>query len=606
MSALLNAQTQEPLRYTVRFPEAKANYASVEAEIPVAPGAASVEVFLPVWTPGSYLVREFARNVDTIKATADSGKALSFETSRKNRWLIHTAGASRVHFAYRVYCHEMSVRTNWVESGFALLNGAPTFVSLVGGTARPHDVKLELPAAWKISMTGLPEAPDGAPHHYLSPDYDTLVDSPILAGNPTVHRFEVDGIPHYLVNQGEEGVWDGARSAADVEKLVRHYREMWGGLPYRKYVFLNLLTESGGGLEHRNSVCMMASRWATRSRSSYIGWLALASHEYFHAWNVKRLRPVELGPFDYENENPTRSLWVAEGITDYYGSLGVLRTGLSTRADYIGGATPADAPAAGGRGAGGVTGSLSRMINELQHAPGRKLQSAEQASLDAWIRYYRPNENSGNTGISYYTKGAVVGWLLDAKIRKSTNGRKSLDDLMRLAFSRFSEDKGYTPDQFKATAEEVAGTSLREFFRHNVESTEELDYNEALDWFGLRFRPRNGNGNRATIGAETKVDGGRLLVSRVPTGSAAQNAGLNVDDEILAIGEFRVRPDGLATRLGFYKPGDKVMLLIARRDKLERLELTLDSDSPASWQLEVKPDATQEQKTHLEAWLSGK
>jgi predicted metalloprotease with PDZ domain len=381
---------------------------------------------------------------------------------------------------------------------------------------------------------------------------------------------------------------------------------MWNGLPYRKYVFLNLLTESGGGLEHRNSVCTMASRWATRTSAAYTGWLGLVSHEYFHAWNVKRLRPVELGPFDYENENPTKSLWVAEGITDYYGSLGVLRAGLSTRNDYIGGGAPAaaEAPAApAGRG-GGVTGSLSRMVNELQNAPGRKLQSAEQASLDAWIRYYRPNENSTNTGISYYTKGAVVGWLLDAKIRKATDGKKSLDDLMRLAFSRFSEDKGYTPDQFKATAEEVAGVPLREFFRHTVESTEELDYTEALDWFGLRFRPRNGGGSgRATLGADTKVDAGRLLITRIPTASAAQQAGLNVDDEILAIGDFRVRPEALATRLGFYKPGDKVTLLIARRDKLERIEVMLGNDQPATFQLEAKPDATPQQKEHLDAWL---
>ncbi|MCU1326336.1 MAG: hypothetical protein JWN34_1706, partial [Bryobacterales bacterium] len=227
-----------------------------------------------------------------------------------------------------------------------------------------------------------------------------------------------------------------------------------------------------------------------------------------------------------------------------------------------------------------------------------------QASLDAWIRYYRPNENSTNTGISYYTKGAVVGWLLDAKIRKATDGKKSLDDLMRLAFSRFSEDKGYTPDQFKATAEEVAGVPLREFFRHTVESTEELDYTEALDWFGLRFRARNGGGSgRATLGADTKVDAGRLLITRIPTASAAQQAGLNVDDEILAIGDFRVRPEVLATRLGFYKPGDKVTLLIARRDKLEHLEITLGSDQPATFQLEAKPDATPQQKEHLDAWL---
>src|SRR6185437_2416421 len=230
---------------------------------------------------------------------------------------------------------------------------------------------------------------------------------------PAVYRFDVDGVPHYMVNEGEGGVWDGARSAEDLEKIVRQYRQMWGGLPYRnKYVFLNVLNESGGGLEHRNSFTVMASRWATRARGTYVSWLDLASHEYFHAWNIKRLRPVELGPFDYENENPTRSLWMAEGFTEYYGALMVHRAGFTSRAEYLG----ADTASAG---------SLSALINTLQNTPGRLVQSAEQASFDAWIKLYRPDENTGNSAVSYYTKGEVVAWLLDAKIRAATNDKKS-------------------------------------------------------------------------------------------------------------------------------------------------------------------------------------
>jgi predicted metalloprotease with PDZ domain len=596
---MAEAQTTEPVRYTVRFPNPSTHYASVEAILPT-DGAADAEVFMPVWTPGSYLVREYARNVEGIKVSDANGKPLAFSKSRKNRWRVVTGGSSQIKFSYRVYCREMSVRTNWVEDSFALLNGAPTFVTLVGALKRPHDVRLELPAAWKTTMTGLDEAPDGAPHHYLAPDYDTLVDSPILAGNPTVHRFEVDGIPHFLVNEGEGGVWDGARSAADVEKIVRQYRDMWGGLPYRnKYVFLNLLTESGGGLEHRNSVCMMASRWATRTHRSYLSWLDLAAHEYFHAWNIKRLRPIELGPFDYENENPTRALWIAEGFTDYYASLTVRRAGLSTQAEYIGTDTPPS------------PGSVTSMVAALQATPGRLVQSAEQSSLDAWIKYYRPDENSNNSSISYYTKGAVVGWLLDARIRHATNGAKSLDDLMRLAFERFSGERGYTVDEFKETAAQVAGAKLGDFFARAVESTDELDYNEALEWFGLRFKteaPANGaakNGTpdqkKAWTGAETRVDNGRLIVSRVPRETPAFDAGLNVEDEIIAIDDFRVRAEQISDRLERYRPGDKVSLLVARRERLERIDLTF-GEEPKRWQLELRPDATDAQKQHLEKW----
>ena len=576
-----------PVGYTVRFPAPQTHYAEVEALLPTG-GAPSLDTFLPVWTPGSYLVREFARNIEGVTAANPSGTGLTVTATRKNRWRIETGGASDVLLRYRVYCHEMSVRTNWVEEGFALLNGAPTFITLVEDVRRPCEVRLELPAAWKTTMTGMSEAPGGAPHHYLAPDYDTLVDSPILAGNPAVYRFEVDGIPHFLVNEGEGGVFDGKRAAADLEKIVRTYRGLWGSLPYRKYVFLNLITETNGGLEHNNSVCMMASRWATSTRPSYLGWLDLASHEFFHVWNVKRLRPAELGPFDYENENPTHSLWIAEGFTDYYSFLTMRRAGLNSAAEYLG---TGDS----------VSRSLSEKINELQTAPGRLVQSAEMASFHAWIKHYRPHENSGNISISYYTKGAIVGWLLDARIRRMTNGAKSLDDLMRLAFSRYSGERGYTPAEFRAAAAEVAGGSLDDFFRHAVDSTEELDYKDALDWFGLGFR-NNPVSTRATLGVETRIDNGRLLVRTILRSSPAWQSGLNVDDEIIGIGDYRVRADQLSKRLENYCPGDAVTLQIARRERLMQVELTLSAEASA-WQLEVLPTATVEQKAHLATWL---
>jgi predicted metalloprotease with PDZ domain len=585
-------QAADPVRYIVSFPTPQTHYAEIQADFPTG-GQPWIEIFMPVWTPGSYLIREYARNVEDVRGPgAVTGSTV--RKTRKNRWRIDTGGAATVRVTYRVYCREMSVRTNWVEDSFALLNGAPTFMTLVGGLARPHEVTLDLPAAWKTAVSGMDEIPGVAPHSFRAPDYDTLVDSPILAGNPAIYRFDVDGIPHYLVNEGEGGVWDGPRSAADLEKIVRRYREMWGGLPYRKkYVFLNLLTESGGGLEHRNSFTVMASRWATRTRHTYVGWLDVASHEYFHAWNIKRLRPAELGPFDYENENPTTSLWIVEGFTDYYGALTVHRTGLTSRAEYLGTGTD-------------TAGSLSGLINSLQNTPGRLVQSAEQASFDAWIKLYRPDENTNNVAISYYTKGAVVAWLLDAKIRRATNDAKSLDDLMRLAYQRYSGERGFTPEQFKATAQEVAGVPLAAFFHDTVETPGELDYRDALDWFGLRFKapepPKDGTPKKAWMGVETRIDNGRLLISRVPRGTPAFDADLNVDDEIVAIGDYRVRADQLTAHLDNYKPGDHVSILVARRDKLTTLNLTF-GETPGTWQLELKPDATGAQKRHVDDWL---
>jgi predicted metalloprotease with PDZ domain len=510
------------------------------------------------------------------------------DKSKKNHWRITTGGAPTVTVKYRVYCREMSVRTNWVEADFALLNGAPTFITLADLTPRPHEIVINPAEGWKRSVTALPPM-NGGEHRYRAPDYDTVVDSPIVVGNPAVYDFEVDGKKHSLVNVGEGGVFDGARAARDLEAIVKEDRRLWGFLPYDRYIFFNMITESGGGLEHKNSTVLMTNRWSTRTRRAYVGWLELASHEYFHAWNVKRLRPAELGPFDYENENITRSLWIAEGFTDYYANLQVLRAGLQTREEYLE--------------------DLSSTIELLQTTPGRLVQSAEMASFDAWIKYYRPDENSNNTSVSYYTKGTVIAFLLDARIRKATNGAKSLDDAMRLAYEKFSGPRGYTPEQFRAVIEQVAGRSLQGFWESAVEGTSELDYTEALDAFGLRFRPAAqqpaDRASRPWLGVTTRNDNGRLVITQVQRSSPADVAGLNVDDEILAIDEFRVRVDRLENRLDQYRSGDKVSVLVARREQLVRIPTTFGVEPQKAWRLELNPSATEAQRRVFDGWLRG-
>jgi predicted metalloprotease with PDZ domain len=579
-----------PIAYTLRFPAPQTHYIEVEATFPA--GGPTLDLMMAVWTPGSYLVREYARNVEGVAAHAPDGRALVVGKTRKNRWRVETGGAKTVRFTYRVYGREMSVRTNWVEQGFAMVNGAATFITLVEpGAKRPHVITLELPAAWKTSMSGLPNSATH-PHQYRAADFDELVDSPIVAGNPTVHTFEVSGKKHYLVDQGELGVWDGARAARDVEQIVRTTEKFWGSLPYEKYVFFNMITEASGGLEHRNSTMLMTNRWSTSTRRTYVGWLTLAAHEYFHAWNVKRLRPLELGPFDYENEVYTTSLWVAEGLTSYFESVIVRRAGLSSQPE--------------------VLDQISSDIRQLQTTPGRLQQPVETASFDAWIKHYRPDENSPNTAISYYTKGAVLGFLLDAKVRTATGGARSLDDAMRLAFQRFSGARGFTEADFRKTIHDVAGKDFGDWWTKALETTDELDYDEALRWFGLRFRPADAgkpdgaaggsSGGKAWLGTTTRIDNGRLVVSQVRRGTPAYEAGVNVDDEILAIGDFRVRADQLATRLEQYRPGDKVSLLVARREQLTRIDVTLGREPAEGWRLEPDPSATPEQQARLKAW----
>lgn len=593
----ISVNAPEPLRYTLRFPRPETHYLEVTAQIPA--GKPQIELYIAVWTPGSYMVREYSRNVEGFTATDENGRALAVKKTRKNRWLVEAGGAKRLTVGYKVYANEPSVQGNYVDAGFAMLNGAANFVTIEGDDKRAYEVKLELPAAWKESISGLKRTGE---HSYVASDFDQLLDAPIYAGNAPVHEFVVDAKKHYLVNEGEGPMWDGPASAKDVAKIVAEYSRMWGGLPYDHYVFFNMLIEHGGGLEHKNSTWMGGSKWAYGNtvvpppsedaaprgpfRPNRLGWLGLVSHEYFHLWNVKRLRPVELGPFNYENENYTRSLWLAEGVTSYYGELSLGRTKQATRDQ--------------------VLQSFGGAISALQNTPGRLVTPLEQNSFDAWIKLYHSDENTQNTAISYYTKGEIVGLLLDARIRKLTHGSKSLDDAMKLAYERYSAEQGYTPEQFRATVNEVAGANLSEWFTAALESTKELDYAEMLDWYGLSFKKpteRPGAPPRIKTGLHTRVDGGRLVVESVVRDTPGEAAGLNAGDEILAVNGYRLKAEQWPSRLESYKSGETVKLLIAHRDLLQEINFVVTAENPVSWQLEVRPDANRAQKAHLKAWL---
>ncbi|SRR5579883_145393 len=465
--AIESAPAVEPITYIIKFPAPSEHRAEVESVYPTG-GRAAIELMMPIWTPGFYRVENYAGKVQDVSARTLDGQSLKVEQPAKNRWTISTGGATKVVASYKLKCDSRSVTTNWVGDDMAVLNGAATFLTLVESGSRPHDIRLELPSNWKQSMTALDTAPDGKANHYRAPDFDTVVDSPIVAGNLDIHEFDVEGSKHLVVNTGDFAAWDGKRAAADLQKLVTEHRRMWGFLPFKRYVFLCAFRKGGGGLEHLASTLVTCDAASMRSPASYLGWLNFVSHEYFHAFNVKRLRPIELGPFDYEKAPRTAGLWVAEGITCYYDALLTTRAGLGAPKDFLV--------------------RLSGNIDRLQKTPGRLVQTLEQASLDVWTSSFS-GIGGGSKTVSYYIKGPIVAFLLDARIRRETNGAKTLDDVMKLAYQRYSGAKGFTPEQFRKTAEEVAGVDLGAWFEKTIRSTEELDYAEALDWFGLRLTP---------------------------------------------------------------------------------------------------------------------
>src|SRR5262245_55977222 len=473
----------EPIVYAVKFPAPDTHVAEVEMSVPTG-GAASVELMMPVWTPGFYRVENYAGKVREMAARSPDGKALEVGQPGKNRWKIRTGGAAAVVVSYKLLCDGRSVTTNWVGDDLLVLNGGAAFPTLVEQAERPHEVKLELPPKWKRSVSGL-EAVPGAADRYRAADYDTLVDSPIVAGNPDVHEFTVDGCKHTVVAVGDTAQWDGKRAAADLEKIVRENRRTWGFLPSKDYSFLVVLRQGGGGLEHRNSTLVTTGPAAQRTPKGYLSWLSFVSHEYFHAYNVKRLRPVELGPFDYEKPPTTTGLWVSEGLTSYYQELVVTRAGLATQDECLA--------------------RFSDHIDQLQKSPGRLAQTLEESSAGVWtnsLSGVRPSEKT----VSYYVKGSVVGFLLDARVRRATGGKKSLDDVMKFAYERYSGDRGFTAEEFRKAAEEVAGVGLKDWFRKAVASTDELDYAEALDWFGLRFAPADDKPEAKTWRLEVRGD----------------------------------------------------------------------------------------------------
>lgn len=462
----------EPIVYRLHFQQRAQNRLIVECKFPT-DKYSTIELMMPIWSPGFYRLENHAGRIDQFVVRTAAGKPLVVDQPQKNRWRIQTNGNDYVYVTYRLLCDQRAVTLNWVGNDHAVIHGPATFITRADAQKCPHDVRLELPKEWKHSMTSLPPLSSEIQHRYLAPDYDLLLDSPIVAGPLKITEFKAGKATHFLVAFGDLSKWDEKVAVKDISKLVDAHQQFWGKLPFEKYAFLLSLTRGSAGLEHLNSTLININPETLRTPRGYQMWLNLMSHEYFHAINVKRLRPLELGPFDYEKEPRTKSLWVSEGLSSYYGDLLVHRAGLSNQED--------------------VLGRISSYITQLQNNPGRLVQSLEEASSDVWTSSFSGVGSSTKT-VSYYVKGPVVGFLLDMHIRRLTKDAKSLDDVMRLANEKYSGEKGFTPSQFIKVVEDVAGVDLKSWFHRTLSTATELDYTDALNWLGLDLQTLPGNG----------------------------------------------------------------------------------------------------------------
>ena len=543
-----------------------------------------LDLKMPVWTPGSYLVREYARHIQDFVAEDSKGEILTSHKVSKNHWQVVAENNSTVLIKYRIYANELTVRTNHLDSTHGYFNGAALFFFIPDFEQEQIKVKVIPPQAdWQVTTTLTAVA--GEDNTYIAQDFDTLVDTPIEVGTQQVHNFEVLGKPHSWAIWSQGNV-KPKKLIKDTAKIIETEAEMFGGLPYEQYIFLLHLSGSGyGGLEHKDSCTLNYPRFGFRDREKYERFLQLVAHEFFHLWNVKRIRPKALEKFDYETENYTTSLWFCEGTTSYYDILIPLRAGIYKRKTYLK--------------------NLSKDINKYLTTPGRNVQPLGESSYDAWIKLYRRDAYSDNNQISYYLKGQLVSLLLDLLIRAKYNNKRSLDDVMRLMWQRFGQDEiGFSEVQLRDTIAEVAEENLDDFFTRYIETTEELPFNDYLDAFGLYLKTVD-NTDIPYIGIKVQSENNKEVIGFVEAQSPAALAGIDAKDELLAINGIRVDSTSLNERLKNYQANDTIQVTVFHQDELKTLPVTLTKPQPNGYKVAIQEDLSDQQQQNLTGWLGG-
>lgn len=560
-------------------------------------------VSLPAWIPGSYMIREFARNIVQIRADS-GGRKLRLTKLDKHSWRVARC-AEPLRIVYQVYAWDLSVRAAHLDHTHGFFNGTSVFLSVRGKENLPYLVDIQPPegeafAKWRVA-TSLPELK--ARRHrfgtYIAQDYDELIDHPVEMGEFELIRFDAHGIPHEMVITGRVPNLDAVRLAADLKKICEYqiafFEPGTKRAPMDRYVFLTLAVGDGyGGLEHRASTALICSRsdlpvkGQAAISDGYRTFLGLCSHEYFHTWNVKRIKPAVFAPYDLSQENYTPLLWLFEGFTSYYDDLTLVRAGLIDQKTYLG--------------------LLAKTLNGVLKGRGRLKQSVAESSFDAWTKYYRQDENAPNAIVSYYQKGSLVALWFDLLIRAQTRGKRSLDDVMRVLWRRYGRDfylpgkgRGVTEAEVEALFDEVTGLKLKPVFEHAVRGTKDLPLADALASFAIVLNDKQ-KGDKLSLDVRTKKEGGDCKLASVHEGGAAHRAGLSAGDTLVAIDGLRVTASNLDTLLQRYRAGDVVTLNAFRRDELMSFHVELKPESSPQISLEIKDKPVTATKLR-QSWL---
>ncbi|MBC9071502.1 M61 family metallopeptidase [Thauera sp. CAU 1555] len=574
-----------PIHYRIRPANPAAHL--FEASVTVAEPDAEGQVFsLPAWIPGSYMIREFARNIVTIRAEAD-GKAVALEKLDKHSWrAARVPAGSALTLHYEVYAWDLSVRAAHLDQTHGFFNGTSVFLMVHGQAGRPCTVDIQPPADtglrdWRV-ITALPRARGkGAAKAYgfglyRAADYDELIDHPVEMGRFTLASFEAAGVPHDVALTGRHDC-DMDRLTTDLKRICEWQVALFGApAPMDYYAFLTMIVGDGyGGLEHRASTALLASRadlpypGMKAMSEGYRQFLGLCSHEYFHTWNVKRIKPAAFTPYDLAVENHTGLLWAFEGFTSYYDDLALVRSGVIGVDDYLG--------------------LLGKTISNVLRGPGRLRQSVAESSFDAWTKYYRQDENAPNAIVSYYAKGSLVALALDLQLRAASAGENSLDDVMRLLWQRHGQTgTGVPEDGIFAAVEDIGGKTLARWLRRAVEGTDDLPLARLLKPFGVAWSAEPASA-APWLGAKLAAGNGETRLANVYDGGPAQRAGLSAGDVLVALDGLKIGASGLDAMLARRQPGERIALHAFRRDELMCFELELAA-APAD-KIGLKPAA---------------
>ena len=542
-----------------------------------------IDFKLPAWTPGYYWLINFSKNVINFKAEGDEGKLLSWNKTTKNTWHVKSNATKNIKVSYDVYAFTQSVADPFLDDSHGYISPAGIFMYVDGQLLHSSTITLHPLSDWKTVSTGL-DPVAGQVNTFSASSFDVLYDSPILMGNQEVLSFEVKGVPHYVA-LAEPEKFNKQKFADDLKRIVETASSVIGEFPYKHYTFL-IMGEGRGGLEHLNSTAVFSSGtiYNNGDDAGYKRWLNFLTHEYFHLYNIKAIRPIALGPFDYDKENYTNMLWVSEGFTVYYEYLILNRAGIinSTEAlDFLRG-----------------------NIKDYENSPGHLFQSATQSSFDTWINFFNHNENTANTTISYYDKGAALGMLLDLKIRHETKNKKSLDDVMRALYSTYYKEKkrGFTDDEFKQTCESIAGVALNELFEY-ASTVKPIDYQKYFNYAGLNVDDKPEKLPGGYLGASIRENKNVLSITGIDLNSPAWLAGLSSDDIILTVSGEYVTSKTLTEILNGKSAGDKIKLQYERHGTKHEVEITLAIREIRNFKITRAQKPSAFQTVIMQSWL---